>query len=136
MDDALSKVVGIVMGCILLFIMPVIIEKSMQNRTIQTYVYSETVQFVDEIRNCGKISSERMQEYRDKLVLGEEILEMEIMIISADPGKRENQYTAQIMSELEINRQLKVCIGDFVRVRIWKSRELFADYGGRVRDET
>lgn len=136
MDDALSKVVGIVMGCILLFIMPVIIEKSMQNRTIQTYVYSETVQFVDEIRNCGKISSERMQEYRDKLVLGEEILEMEIMIISAEPGKREDQYTAQIMSELEINRQLKVCIGDFVRVRIWKSRELFADYGGRVRDET
>lgn len=65
--NTFSKIMAILIGVVMLFIVPIYQLAQKQDDISQIYVENETTKFVDSIRNSGYISREMYQDYVNKI---------------------------------------------------------------------
>ncbi len=138
MEEIFSKVVSVILGCVLLFIVPVKIMEQRQENMQQTYIMSETICFVDSVCNKGILYSELYLDYSDKITQNNKIYKIKLYHIKDNDNEeiKYNAYTEEILSSLENEDCYKLCIGDLFRVEIVdENNNPIVFYGGCIKDE-
>lgn len=135
MDDVFSKIVAIILGSIIFFVLPLEFVSERQNNMVQTYAYSETMSFVNQICNKGIVYETDYIKYKNKLLKTGKILSAEITHI---PGEEEsvNDFTNQFEKKLSEEHCYKMKKGDFIRIEVMDEKDnplIF--YGGKIKDE-
>lgn len=135
MDDVFSKIVAIILGSIIFFVLPLEFVSERQKNMVQTYAYSETMSFVNQICNKGIVYEADYIKYKNKLLMTGKILSVEITHI---PGEAEsvNDFTNQFEKKLSEERCYKMKKGDFIRIEVMDEKDnplIF--YGGKIKDE-
>lgn len=133
MEEVFSKVVAIIIGCIALFIVPLKILSVRQENMHQTYILTETICFVDSVCNKGILYSDLYTEYLKKISSYNKIYKVKLEHIKNDNN---NDYTEQILNELEKEGSHKFIENDIFRVEIIDSSgNPVIFYGGCIKDE-
>lgn len=83
MGDILSKIVGAVLGCIVLFIAPVMLIAQKQDSIAQNYINNAVVEFVDNAKTSGKITPEAYEELCYDIDMAHMLCEIKITHSSA-----------------------------------------------------
>lgn len=140
MNDILGKVVSILLCAYLMFFYPLNVMRDENRQLEKMYLYSETIEFIDGIRNTGILHSRDMIKYMDKVSSMGELYHMQIMhkstIISEDEQRilSNINYNEQISRVLEKENQYLVQYNDFVKIVIMdKDENLIVCYGGSVK---
>lgn len=135
MEEIFSKVVAMVLGCILMIILPMSIISERQKNMEQAYVYTETIEFVDSVCNKGIIYEELFVEYLNSICKLSNIYNVRLeRSIAGDEGYVE--YTKQITDYLESEHRYEMKKGDFIRVEVVdKDGNPVTFYGGKIKDE-
>lgn len=131
MSDSFSKIVAILISVILMFIVPVRIIKERQNEYKQTYVLSETMYLVDNIRNTGVLSKEMYNVYANK-VTGM-INNSRIEIVSSDSEYKDFVLSTDIIDSFKDNGKYEFARYDYVKFIVYENDKPIAYYGGSVK---
>lgn len=132
LEEIFSKVIAIVLGSIMLFIVPIRLMNQRQQNINQTYVLTEAMCMVDSVCNKGIIYEDTYLELLNKTEKTGEILKLELEHYSGESGN----YTKQILSELEENGDYKMKRGDLFKIKIFdNNNNILAFYGGYIKDE-
>lgn len=160
MEQAFGKIVAILTTSAMLFLVPLFINLQRQENMIQLSIMTDTVEFVDSVRNMGYLSVEmynRFQEQVRKIHSGVEIA-MVHRVNSLHIGENGIETVTKIRTEndilttLQIDREYLFQKGDYFRVevkRLGKSLpeqlfllssdehmpDTYVYYGGSVRYE-
>ena len=78
MEDILGKVVSIIFGCVLMFIVPIMLIAQKQDTIAQSYMDNATVEFVDNARTSGKITPEAYEQLCNSIDAAHMICEIKI----------------------------------------------------------
>lgn len=135
MEEIFSKVVAMLLGCILMIVLPMSIISERQKNMEQTYVYTETIEFVDSVCNKGIIYEDYFVEYLNSICGLSNIYNVKLeRSISGEEGYIE--YTRQITDCLENEHRYEMKKGDFIRVEVVdKEGNSVTFYGGKIKDE-
>lgn len=132
LEEVFSKVVAILLGCILMFILPVKIIYERQENLCQTYVLTESIALIDSVCNKGIIYEDVYQSFLKNISNTGKILKVEFEHYSEGEG----QYTKKILDDLENSGGYKMSIGDLIKLKIFDSKgNIVAFYGGYIKDE-
>ena len=132
MEEIFSKVVAIILGCILMFILPLKIINQRQENLYQTYALTESIALVDSVCNKGILYEETYLDFLNRLNNTGKIMNIELEHYSGDSG----QYSSQIISELENSGFYKMKIGDLLKVKVLDNQDnVIIFYGGYIKDE-
>lgn len=135
MEEIFSKVVAIILGAILLFIVPVKLMYQRQKNINQAYVMTEAICMVDSVCNKGIIYEDTYNQLLNNTNDIGGIIEIEFEHYSGEEGS----YTEQILNELELNGSYKMKQGDLFKIKIYEKsynkRSVMAFYGGYIKDE-
>lgn len=131
MGDSLITIVAIFLAAILMFVFPLSAISEMNDQETLAVVQSYTTDYVNKIRNEGKITQDGYDEFIQKLyATGNSYdVEFEIQVSDVNPGKKtENKYigdtvyysvyTTQLTSYLESENDYKLKEGDHVSVAV------------------
>lgn len=83
MGDTIGKIFMGIFGCILMFIVPVMLIAQKQDTVSQSYIDNAVVEFVDNARTAGKISPEAYEKLCNEVDLAHMICEIKITHSSA-----------------------------------------------------
>ena len=131
MSDSFSKIVAILISVILMFVAPIKITMERQNEFKQTYVLSETMYLVDNIRNTRILSREMYESYANK-VTGM-IKNSKIEILSSDLGYENFVFTSDIFNGFQTNGRFEFKKYDYIKIIVYENEEPIAYYGGSVK---
>ena len=137
-EEIFSKVIAIILGCILMFLVPMGIVSERQKNMEQTYILTETICFVDSICNKGIIYSDVYLNFVEKIQQEDEIYNINLEHIKSSNHEeiKFNNYTKQILNVLENEGNYKFEKDDFFRIEITDSDDkLVLFYGGCIKDE-
>ena len=144
MSDSLITVVAIFLAAVLMFVFPLLAMSDRTDDVTQLAVETATTEFVDEIRNTGKITEEKYSNFIQNIgATGNTYnVEMEAQILDENPGKKTTQvegdkigenvyysvYTSQIedVFEPDGNQTYKLKEGDIVSVKVKNTNETLA----------
>lgn len=137
MDDVFSTVVAIIMGAVLLFIMPVQNMMQQNQSAMDTYAYTELVDFTDRVRNTGWISEEMFQQLQKGLSATGQVYQLRITHQREDEAGTLQQWShEEVLQGLEQEKRYCLQKDDFIRVEIKRQNQtLVGQYGGRIKDE-
>lgn len=162
MEHAFSRVVAILMAAVTFAILPLVIHMERQESMIQLSVMSDTVQFVDSVRNMGVLTKEMYERYQSLISSRKAGLSIKLVhyrdCLQLQQGKIEHteKYTVteEILSCLEREESYQFEQGEFFRVEViqkgkgwmekvrglWMSNEelypeCYVYYGGSIRFE-
>ena len=131
MSDSFSKIVAILISVVLMFIVPIRITKERQDEYKQTYVLSETMYLVDNIRNTGVLSKEMYNIYANR-VTGM-FNNSRIEILSCNKEYKDFVFTADMIDGFNINGKYEFNRYDYVKVVVYESDKPIVYYGGSVK---
>lgn len=131
MSDSFSKIVAMLISVVLMFIVPVKITKERQDEFNQTYVLSETIYMVDNVRNTGILSREMYDIYLKK-VTGV-INNCRIDIISSDKDYENYMMNTDIFNQLNTNGSISFDRNDYFKMVVYEGNKPIAYYGGSVK---
>ena len=133
MDDILTSIIGISLAAILMFIFPLITMSDRTDDISQLTVRIATTEFVDDIRQSGKITPEKYSSFVGNLgSTGNTYnIEIEIRILDENPSRRETNsnhtsgenvyysvYNSQVEEILNNNKDYYLKEGDIVTVNV------------------
>lgn len=135
MGDTLITVVAIFLAAILMFVFPLMTISERNDDISEMAVQTATVEFVDNIRQTGKITQSNYDSYIQTLsATGNTYdVEMEVKVLDENPGKKTAQtstdkigenvyysiYTSQILEDIySDSEQEKLKEGDIVSVSV------------------
>ncbi|WP_455717365.1 hypothetical protein [Anaerosporobacter sp.] len=76
--NAFSKIVGILIAVVLMFLCPIQYTAQKQDILMQQYVTTETSYFIDSVRNLGYVTKQMYEEYMRKIDLGNNLYDVEL----------------------------------------------------------
>jgi hypothetical protein len=134
MGDTLITVTAIFLAAILMFVFPLMTISERNDDISEMAVQTATVEFVDNIRQTGKITQENYDSYIQTLsATGNSYdVEMEVKVLDENPGKKTSQvssdkigenvyyseYTSQITDALSSSGKRVLKEGDIVSVSV------------------
>lgn len=128
MNEAFDKVIGFFLAVTLLFGIPFLYFGERQESLEQTFLLTETAEFVDTVRNMGELDREVYERYLKKVEATSGIYEIEMLHICHRlelAGGRihiveEETWTSQLQQKLEEEGVCSFSQGDFFKVKIQK----------------
>jgi hypothetical protein len=114
----------------------------MQNENRQmsrTYLYMETIAFVDGIRNTGIIDSKDMKKYMEKISSIGNLYQIEITHKGMIQDEEKNKfpvvyYNDAIFETLENEGQYRTAYNDFLKIEILdREKQMVVCYGGSIK---
>jgi hypothetical protein len=134
MGDTLITVVAIFLAAILMFVFPLMTISERNDDISEMAVQTATVEFVDNVRQTGKITQSNYDSYIQTLAsTGNSYdVELEVKVLDENPGKKTAQtssdkigenvyyseYTSQILETVNSTGQRKLKEGDIVSVSV------------------
>ena len=143
MDDTLTSIIGLAVAVILMFIFPLITMSDRTDDVSQLTVDIATTEFVDDIRESGKITPDRYSKYIESIgSTGNTYnIELEVKILDENPKRKAielNQtmettdnvyysvYNSQIENELNNGNDYYLKEGDIVTVSAKNTNQTIA----------
>lgn len=142
MDDILTSIIGIGLAVILMFIFPLMTMSDRTDDISQLTVEIATTEFVDDIRQTGKITPNRYDQFVGNLgSTGNTYnIEIEIRILDENPSReatrrdKTNQgenvyysvYNSQVNAKLDNNKEYYLKEGDIVTVSVKNTNQTMA----------
>ena len=143
MDDILTSIIGIVIATILMFIFPLITMSDRTDDVSQLTVDIATIEFVDDIRESGKITPDKYNKYIENLGSTGNIykIELEVKVLDENPKRKiiekyrtmeitENVYYSVYNSQIEevLNKDQEYYLkeGDIVKVSAKNTNQTIA----------
>ena len=101
MDDILTSIIGIALAVIIMFIFPLITMTDITDDISQLTVEVATTEFVDEIRQTGKITPERYAQFIENIgsTGNTYSIEMEVKILDENIGKKSAWTQGTVIGE-------------------------------------
>lgn len=121
-----------------MFLTPLEIFNQRQQNMEQTYILTETICLVDSVCNKGILYSELYMQYINKISDGSKLYDVELEHIQNFYSEELelNNYTEQILANLDNEGCEKFSIGDIFRIQVKdKNNNLIVFYGGCIKDE-
>lgn len=160
MDHAFSKIVAILTTAVMFFLVPLYINLQRKETMIQLSIMTDTVEFVDSVRNMGYLSTDMYERFEKQIRTIQTGLEIMMVhtVNSLHMGEDGIEKLKKVRTEGEILEQLQaedeyfLQKGDYFRVEVKRSdsnileevflvavdenvRETYVYYGGSVRYE-
>ena len=142
MGDSLITVIAIVLAAILMFIFPLMSVSERNDDIAQLAVQTAAIEFVDDVRNTGKITSENYDKLIQTLAATGNSYEVELEVKKLDenPGKKNSQtqtdkigenlyysvFTSQIEAELGTSGKYLLKEGDGISVSVKNTNRTIA----------
>ena len=134
MGDSLITIVAIFLAAILMFVFPLMAMSERTDDVSQLSVQTATTEFVDNIRNTGKLTLDKYEKYTQTLAsTGNSFdVDIEVQVLDENPGVKTtqaemtkigenlyyNKYTSQVVDELEKNGKIILKEGDMISVTV------------------
>ena len=136
MGDSLITIVAIFLAAILMFVFPLMSISERNDDIAQMAAQTATVEFVDNIRQTGRITEENYSSYTQTLAsTGNSYdVELELKVLDENPGKKTAQtsgdkigeniyyseYTSQILDKINNSntKTMKLKEGDIISVNV------------------
>ena len=134
MGDSLITIIAIFLAAILMFVFPLMSISERTDDVSQLAVQTATTEFVDTIRNTGKLTLDGYDKYLETITAtGNSFeVEMQVQILDENPGVKTtqaemtkigenlyyNKYTSQIEEDLQNNGKITLKEGDMVSVTV------------------
>lgn len=136
MGDTLITIVAIFLASVLMFVFPLMSISERNDDIALLSVQTATVEFVDNIRQTGKIKQDNYDSYIQTLAAtgNSYDVEMEVKILDENPGKKPAQgsgdkigeniyyseYTSQILDKMDASKSktMKLKEGDIISVNV------------------
>lgn len=136
MGDTLITVVAIFLAAVLMFVFPLMSISERNDDISLLSVQTATVEFVDDIRQTGKITQTRYDKYLQTIAATNNSydVEIEVKVLDENPGKKgaqtsvdkigENIYYSEYTSQIEekikssASKSMKLKEGDIVSVNV------------------
>ena len=138
MGDSLITIVAIFLAAILMFVFPLMSISERNDDIAQMAAQTATVEFVDNIRQTGRITEENYSSYTQTLAAtgNSYDVELELKVLDENPGKKTAQtsgdkigeniyyseYTSQILDKINNSntKTMKLKEGDIISVNVKK----------------
>lgn len=133
MSDAVGRIFSIFMAAILMFIVPVYIVYERKQETVQTYVLSETIYFVDNISNTGKLTKNMYLEYAKKIDSVLSASKINMTVVRCDSEGNEEYIDTDLKSGLMTDDKIELLKNDYIRVTVSREDDIIAYYGGVIK---
>ncbi len=139
MSDILGKIVGILIGAGLLFLLPLLYFAERQGTVEQLYLITETTNFVDTVRTTGRLTREAYEDFQEKVtgLAGR----YEIKLTGRHQRLEISNQTLFLLKEESYEKQIEEALmqegeycfkeGDFFQIRLVKRADGF--FGGIKR---
>ena len=136
MQNSTSTIIALFVAAVLLFVVPLVTLTERNDNVVQENVKLIVEEFVTDIKNTGKLTMTKYQNFQNRLsATGNEYnIEMEIQYLDENPGKKLEQsnytkigenvyyseYTSQILDKLNnsTNKTIALKEGDLVYVGV------------------
>ncbi|MCI8999848.1 MAG: hypothetical protein HFJ26_02670 [Clostridia bacterium] len=136
MGDSLITIVAIFLAAILMFVFPLMSISERNDDIAQMAAQTATVEFVDNIRQTGRITEENYSSYTQTLAAtgNSYDVELELKVLDENPGKKTAQtsgdkigeniyyseYTSQILDKINNSntKTMKLKEGDIISVNV------------------
>ena len=146
MENAFGRIVSIMVCVVLMFIIPFMYAEKRTEYVQQMYVTEKTVEFVDSVRNTGRITKDMLELYKRQIdgLSGRRQIKM-THVIHGVSGKEQTDTEYDISDiEREIyenNRDYGFRKDEYFKVLVLKSgkygsADAVCTYGGYIRNET
>ena len=144
MEDIYGKVVSLLLGIVILFLIPVLYEKERMENLVQVSLMTETEYLVDGVCNTGVMTKQMFDKYREKLqVYGgcniELIHTKSKFTADSQTGEIKEQlicvYEDEMIKILETEGSYGFRRGDFLRIQVKKDGKILLYYGGTITYE-
>lgn len=133
MSDAVGRIFSIFMAAILMFIVPVYIVYERKQETVQTYVLSETIYFVDNVSNTGKLTKNMYLEYAKKIDSVLSASKINMTVVRCDSEGSEEYIDTDLKSGLMTDDKIELLKNDYIRVTVSREDDIIAYYGGVIK---
>ena len=133
MSDAVGRIFSIFMAAIFMFIVPVYIVYERKQETVQTYVLSETIYFVDNISNTGKLTKNMYLEYAKKIDSVLSASKINMTVVRCDSEGNEEYIDTDLKSGLMTDDKIELLKNDYIRVTVSREDDIIAYYGGVIK---
>ena len=133
MQNSTSTIIALFLAAILLFIVPLVTLTDRNDNVVQENVKMIVDEFVTEVRNTGKVTLSKYQDFENKLTATGNVydIEIEIQHLDENPGKKTTQanytkigenvyyseYTTQILNKLK-SGTIVLKEGDLIYVKV------------------
>ena len=134
MGDSLITIVAIFLAAVLMFIFPLMAMSERTDDVAQLSVQTATTDFVDNVRNTGKLTSDNYDKFLQTITsTGNSFdVDMEVRILDENPGVKTTQaemtkigenfyytkYTSQVQEELAKKGKITLKEGDMISVSV------------------
>lgn len=136
MQNSTSTIIAIVVSAALLFVVPLVTLTDRNDNVVQENVKLIVEEFVTDVKNTGKLTMAKYQEFENRLYATGNVydVEMELKILDENPGKKNTQanytkigenvyyseYTTQILDKLNAssNKMIALKEGDLISVAV------------------
>lgn len=135
MQSSTSTIIALFAAAVLLFVVPLVTLTDRNDNVVQENVKTIVEEFVTDVRNTGKLTMAKYQNFENNLSATGNVydIEIELQILDENPGKKTTQanytkigenvyyseYTTQILEELNSNTQMIVLKeGDIISVSV------------------
>ena len=133
MQNSTSTVIALFVAAIFLFVVPLVTLTERNDNVVQENVKLIVEEFVTDIKNTGKLTNAKLQDFENRLAATGNTydIEMELQILDENPGKKTTQanykkigenvyyseYTTQIYDKLQTG-DISLKEGDFIYVGV------------------
>lgn len=131
MSDSFSKIVAILISVVMMFVVPIKITKERQDEFKQTYILSETMYLVDNVRNTRMLSKEMYDIYADKVT--SMINNAKIEMLSSDLEYNNFLFASDIFESFKISGGHEFSRYDYFKIIVYENDVPIAYYGGSVK---
>ena len=135
MQNSTSTIIALFVAAVFLFVVPLVTLTERNDNVVQENVKLIVEEFVTDIKNTGKLTNAKLQDFENRLAATGNTynIEMELQILDENPGKKTTQanykkigenvyyseYTTQIFDRLkEPNAVISLKEGDFIYVGV------------------
>lgn len=141
MEDSLGRVAAILLAVFLMFVVPLQYAASRMHFMEEMYVQAKTIEFVDAVRNTGKITPAMYERYQREIqtLHSRYELTLEHSIDGIHQGQQvcQRYYKADIEQKLyEAGEAYGLRIADSIKARVVnQNQEVVCYYGGYIKNE-
>ena len=134
MQNSTATIIAIVVAAVFLFVVPLATLTSRNDDVTQENVKQIVEEFVTDVKNTGKLTDAKYQDFVNRLSATGNVydIEMEIQHLDENPGKKLTQsnytkigenvyyseYTSQILEQIENGKQINLKEGDIIYVGV------------------
>lgn len=133
MQNSTSTIIALFVAAVFLFVVPLVTLTERNDNVVQENVKLIVEEFVTDIKNTGKLTNAKLQDFENRLAATGNTynIEMELQILDENPGKKTTQanykkigenvyyseYTTQIYDKLKTG-DISLKEGDFIYVGV------------------